>query len=69
MAHVAGSLAAVGAIVHARLTAPLNPLAPGVTVIVDVLPLVAPGLSEMLPLLLSEKEGAAGDTVTGSVVV
>ena len=61
---VAGSLAAVGVMAQVRLTVPVNPLAPGVTVMVEVLPLVAPGLTEMLPPLLREKVLAAADTVT-----
>jgi len=48
--------AAVGALVteHASETVPENELA-GVTVMVEVLPVVAPGVTEMLPLLVSEK--------------
>jgi hypothetical protein len=42
--------------VQLRVTAPVNPLE-GVTLIVDVLPVVAPGLTAMLPLLLSAKLG------------
>lgn len=48
---VAGSLAAVGATAHVKATAPVNPLDEGVTVIVEVLLLVAPGLTVMAPLL------------------
>ena len=66
---VAGSLAAVGVMAQVRLTVPVNPLAPGVTVMVEVLPLVAPGLTVMLPLLLREKVLAAADTVTLTTVV
>ena len=49
-AHDAGSLAAVGAMAQVRLTVPVNP-PDGVTVMVDVLPVVAPFATEMLPLL------------------
>jgi len=42
MLHVAGSLAAVGAIVQLRLITPVNP-SEGVKVIVAVFPVVAPG--------------------------
>jgi hypothetical protein len=53
--HVAGLLALVGALTeHVRLTVPVNELA-GVTVMVEVLPDVAPGLMEMLPPLEREK--------------
>ena len=40
--HVAGSLAATGAMAHVRVIAPVNP-ATGVNVTVEVLPVVAPG--------------------------
>jgi hypothetical protein len=40
--HVAGSLAAVGEMAQLRLTVPVKPLT-GVTVIVEVFPVVAPG--------------------------
>jgi hypothetical protein len=49
--HVAGSLAATGLIEQVRLTVPVNPFA-GVTVMVAVLPVVAPGtilIDELLP--------------------
>jgi len=54
--HVAGSLAAVGLTAQLKLTAPLNPFAP-VVLIVDLLPIVAPGLTVMFPLLLRAKLG------------
>ena len=67
--HVAGSLAAVGVITQLRLTVPVNP-PDGVTIIVDVLPVVAPGLTLMLPLLLrANVGGTAAVTVTFTVVV
>jgi hypothetical protein len=44
--HVAGSLAAVGVMAQLRLTMPVNPPVPGVTVIVEVFPVVAPGATE-----------------------
>ena len=56
-AQAAGSLAAVGAMAQVRATAPVNP-PDGVTLIVDVLPVVAPGLTVMLPLLVRAKLGA-----------
>ena len=40
--HVAGSLAAVGEMAQLRLTVPVKPLT-GVTVMVEVFPVVAPG--------------------------
>lgn len=54
--HVAGLVALEGVVVtaQARLTVPVNEFV-GVTVMVAVLPLVAPGTKLMLPLLLSEK--------------
>ena len=67
--HVAGSLAAVGVITQVRLTKPVNP-PDGIMVIVDVLPVVAPGLTLMLPLLLRANVGDATPvTVTFTVVV
>lgn len=50
--HVAGLVALEGVLVteHVSATVPVNEL-PGVTVIVDVLPDVAPGVTLMLPLL------------------
>ncbi len=62
--HVAGSLAASGVTAQVKATAPLNPPDP-VTLMVDLLPVVAPGLSVMLPLLLRAKlGGTAAFTVT-----
>lgn len=53
---VAGLVAPEGELVTAQVsvTVPVNELA-GVTVMVEVLPLVAPGATEMLPLLVSVK--------------
>jgi phage tail protein X len=54
-----------------RFTVPVNPF-DGVTVIVDVLPVVAPGVTVTLPLLLSANEGVAAVvtvTLTGVVAV
>jgi hypothetical protein len=45
-------------IVQLSATDPVNPF-DGVMVIVDVLPVVAPGLTAILPLLLSAKVGVA----------
>ena len=42
--HVGGSLADVGVMAQLRLTAPVNPYH-GVTEIVDVFPVVAPGVT------------------------
>ena len=63
--HVAGLVAPVGpATAHVRLTAPVNPF-DGVAVIVDVLPVVAPAVMLMLPLLVRAKlETGAVLTVT-----
>ena len=61
--HVAGWLAAVGVTAQVRATAPLNPPDP-VALMVAVLPVVAPALTVMLPLLLSAKLGEAAETVT-----
>jgi len=44
--HVAWSLVAVGLMEHVRLTVPKNPPDPGVTVMVEVFPVVAPGATE-----------------------
>jgi hypothetical protein len=57
--HVAGLVAPTGLVVTAQLrsTVPVNPFE-GVTLTVDVLPVVAPWLREMLPLLLSAKLAA-----------
>jgi hypothetical protein len=54
--HVAGLVAPEGELVmeQVSVTVPVNELA-GVMVIVDVLPLVAPGGVEILPLLVSVK--------------
>jgi hypothetical protein len=43
--HVAGSFVAAGVMAQLRVTAPVNPFA-GVTVIVEVFPVVAPGATE-----------------------
>lgn len=61
---VAGLVALAGLVVTAqlRVTAPVNPLE-GVTLIVEVFPVVAPAATLIAPLLLSEKL-AAGFTVT-----
>jgi hypothetical protein len=60
--HVAASLAAAGLTAHVKATAPLNPPDP-VTLTVDPLPVVAPGLTVMLPLLLRAKPGGTVFTV------
>jgi hypothetical protein len=68
-AQVAGSLAAAGAMTQVNATAPVNP-PEGVAVIVAVLPVVAPGSTVMLPLLVSVKVGATyAFTVTPTMVV
>jgi hypothetical protein len=56
-AQVAGSLAAAGVMAQVSATAPVNP-PEGVTVIVEVLPVVAPGLTVMLPPLVRANAGA-----------
>lgn len=69
--HVGASIAPDGLDVteQDRLTAPVNEFF-GVTVIVDVFPEVAPGLTEMFPLLVRAKVGAAAAvTVTLTVVL
>jgi hypothetical protein len=67
--HVAGSLVAVGVMAQVRVTVLLNP-PDGVTLIVDVLPLVAPGATLMSPLLERAKvAGAAEVTVTLTAAV
>jgi hypothetical protein len=69
--HVGGSLAPEGldVIAHVKAIEPLNP-PDGITLIVEVFPLVAPGLTVMLPLLVSVNvDAAAGFTVTLTVVV
>ena len=63
--HVAGSLAAAGLTAQVKATAPLNPPDP-VTLMVAPLPVVAPGLTVMLPLLLRAKLG--GTTTTAFTV-
>jgi hypothetical protein len=55
MLHVAGSLAAAGAIAQLRLITPVIPFA-GVKVIVDVFPVVAPGAT-LTGVPLMEKLG------------
>ena len=69
-AQVAGLLAAVGVIAQVRATAPVNP-PEGVTLIVEVLPVLAPAATEMAPLLVRAKEpvDTAVVTVTFTVVV
>jgi hypothetical protein len=54
--HVAGSLAAVGVMAQVSATVPVNP-PDGVTLIVEVLPVVAPGLTVMAPLWPGRKTG------------
>jgi hypothetical protein len=66
--HVAGSLAAVGAMEQLRLTMPVNPPA-GVMVMVEVLPEVAPAATVIGPLLLRAKLGVVTFTVTTAVWV
>jgi hypothetical protein len=63
--HVAGLVAPVGpATAQVRLTAPVNPFE-GVAEIVDVLPVVAPAVTLMLPPLVRAKLGTgAAETVT-----
>ena len=68
---VAGLVAPAGAVVTAqvRLTAPVKPFA-GVTVIVDVLPVVAPAAIVTLPLFERAKVGGTkAVTVTFTMVV
>lgn len=65
-AQVAGALAAAGATVQVSATAPVNP-PDGVTVMVEVLPVVAPGLTAMLPPFV--RANAAAFTVTFTMVV
>lgn len=67
-AQVAGSLAAVGATAQVSATAPVSP-PDGVTVMVEVLPVVAPGLTVMLPLFERAKLGVAAVTVMEPVPV
>jgi hypothetical protein len=61
--HVAGSLAAAGLTTQVKATAPLNPPEP-VTLMVEPLPVVAPALTVILPLLLRAKPGGTAFTVT-----
>lgn len=56
-AQVAGSLAAIGLMAQVSATAPVKP-PDGVTVIVEELAVVAPGLTVTLPLFESAKLGA-----------
>lgn len=67
--HVGGSLGLVMDVVtaHDRFTAPVKP-PPGVTVIVDVLPVVAPETTVILPLLVSAMVGDP-DVPEGPVTV
>ena len=68
-AQVAGSLAAAGVIAQVSATAPVNP-PEGVTLIVDVLAVVAPRLTMILPLFVRSNAGATNAfTVTFTVVV
>jgi hypothetical protein len=55
--HVGGSFAAVGVIAQLRLTTPVNPYH-GVTEIVDVFPVVAPGATLSGAPVNTEKYGA-----------
>ncbi len=69
--HVGRSAAPVGEELMVQLiaTAPVNP-PDGVTLIVEVLPVVAPGLTVILPLLVRAKLGTgAAVTLTVTVVV
>jgi hypothetical protein len=61
--HVAGSLAAVGVMAQLRVTVPVKPFA-GVTVIVEVLPVVAPGATETAEPVTMKVGG--GGAVTGT---
>jgi hydrogenase maturation factor len=57
--HVAGLLEAVGLMEHVRLTVPKNPPDPGVTVMVEVFPVVAPGATETpAPAMVKVAPGA-----------
>ena len=55
--HEAGSLAAVGVTAQLTVTVPVNPFA-GVTAMVEVLPVVAPGM-RLIAVPDMEKEGAS----------
>jgi hypothetical protein len=68
MLHVAGSLDAFVVNAQDNATVPVNP-PEGVTVIVEVLPVVAPGATLMLPLELIANVPTAADTATFTVVV
>jgi hypothetical protein len=70
MAQVTGLVAPEGPVTaHVRSTTPVNPF-DGVTLIVDVLPVVAPWRTVMFPLLLNANEGVTvAVTVTLTVVV
>ena len=58
IAHVGGAIGFVKAVVteQLRVTVPVKP-PDGVIVIVDVFPMVAPGMTVMPPLLLNVKSG------------
>jgi hypothetical protein len=58
-AQVAGSPAATGAMAQVSATGPINPSA-GVTLIVEILPVVAPEITVMLPLFVRLKLGVIG---------
>jgi hypothetical protein len=65
--HPAGSLAAMGVMAQLRLTTPVYPAVPGVTVIVEVFPVVAPGATETAgPVMV---KGASAGVVTVTEVV
>lgn len=67
---VAGLVAPLGPLgMQLRLTVPVRPLT-GVTVMMEVLPVVAPAVTVMLPPLVSVKPGTGGaETVAVTVVV
>jgi hypothetical protein len=56
--HVGTLVPVVGVTAQVNATAPVNP-PPGVTVIVDVLPVVAPAITVIAPLLLRATDGVA----------
>ena len=57
--HVAASLEAVGLMEHVRFTVPKNPPDPGVTVMVEVFPVVAPRATETpAPAIVKVAPGA-----------
>lgn len=60
--HVAGSLAAVGVMVQLRLTVPVKPF-DGVTTIVEVFPLFAPGSMLIAAPVIANAAGGAAVTV------